>query len=61
MSVCMSITFWFLLLTFLNNLSTILIFCINVGVEKLLLLDNKSSAKRCIIRRGNVAHKLAPV
>ena len=33
-----SVTFWFLLLFLLNNLGTLLIFCINVDIDKMLLL-----------------------
>ena len=37
-SVCPSVKFWFLLLILLNNLRNLFIFCINVDIDKMLLL-----------------------
>ena len=41
-SVCPSITFWFLLLILLNNFKNLFIFCKNVDVDKMFLLQKNN-------------------
>ena len=43
LSIHPSVRFWFLLLILLNNLRDLFIFCMNVDIDKMLLLDNNKS------------------
>ena len=42
MSICLSVTFWFLHFVLLNNLRNLFMFCINVDIDETLLLEKNN-------------------